>query len=447
MDTGPADFGTKSIRGLLIKQSVPASLGILSATVNILIDTIFVGRWIGPLAIAALSVVTPLIFLIASIGMAIGVGGGSVLSRALGSDDKEKALATFAHQIAITFLAASLFVIAGLFFAQEMLFAFGARGDIMEPAKTFFLPVLLAVPFQALAMMGNNVIRAEDKSKHAMIAMIISAAANLIFDFLFINVLKMGITGAAYATAISLFSSFAYVLWFFVFRSELRLRVRHFKPDIKLTKEILSLSLVTFARQGVIGLLALILNHTLFDQGGEQAVTVYGIVSRLLMFMLFPVQGITQGFLPIAGYNYGAGKYGRVRTSIFTAIKYAGALAILVFIVIFAFPELIVSAFTTDAKVVAETPGALRWVFAASPIIAVQLIGAAYFQAAGKATKALLLTLSKQGFFLIPLILILPRFFGLFGVWISFPIADILSTIVTALFLRKEMRSELRERE
>lgn len=447
METGPADFGTKSIRGLLIKQSVPASLGILSATVNILIDTIFVGRWIGPLAIAALSVVTPLIFLIASIGMAIGVGGGSVLSRALGSDDKEKALATFAHQLAITFLAASLFVIAGLFFAQETLFAFGARGDIMAPAKTFFLPVLLAVPFQALAMMGNNVIRAEDKSKHAMIAMIISAAANLIFDFLFINMLKMGITGAAYATAISLFSSFAYVLWFFVFRSELRLRLRHFMPDIKLTKEILSLSLVTFARQGVIGLLALILNHTLFDQGGEQAVTVYGIVSRLLMFMLFPVQGITQGFLPIAGYNYGAGKYGRVRTSIFTAIKYAGALAILVFIVIFAFPELIVSAFTTDAKVVSETPGALRWVFAASPIIAVQLIGAAYFQAAGKATKALLLTLSKQGFFLIPLILILPRFFGLFGVWISFPIADILSTIVTALFLRKEMRAELREKE
>jgi putative MATE family efflux protein len=447
MDTGPADFGTKSIRGLLIKQSVPASLGILSATVNILIDTIFVGRWIGPLAIAALSVVTPLIFLIASIGMAIGVGGGSVLSRALGSDDKEKALATFAHQIAITFLAASLFVIAGLFFAQEMLFAFGARGNIMAPARTFFLPVLLAVPFQALAMMGNNVIRAEDKSKHAMIAMIISAAANLVFDFLFINVLKMGITGAAYATAISLFSSFAYVFWFFAFRSELRLRLRHFIPDIKLTKEILSLSLVTFARQGVIGLLALILNHTLFDQGGEQAVTVYGIVSRLLMFMLFPVHGITQGFLPIAGYNYGAGKYGRVRTSIFTAIKYAGALAILVFIVIFAFPELIVSAFSTDAKVVAETPGALRWVFAASPIIAVQLIGAAYFQAAGKATKALLLTLSKQGFFLIPLILILPRFFGLFGVWISFPIADILSTIVTALFLRKEMRSELRERE
>lgn len=447
METGPADFGTKSIRGLLIKQSVPASLGILSATVNILIDTIFVGRWIGPLAIAALSVVTPLIFLIASIGMAIGVGGGSVLSRALGSDDKEKALATFAHQLAITFLAASLFVIAGLFFAQEMLFAFGARGDIMAPAKTFFLPVLLAVPFQALAMMGNNVIRAEDKSKHAMIAMIISAAANLIFDFLFINMLKMGIAGAAYATAISLFSSFAYVLWFFVFRSELRLRLRHFMPDIKLTKEILSLSLVTFARQGVIGLLALILNHTLFDQGGEQAVTVYGIVSRLLMFMLFPVQGITQGFLPIAGYNYGAGKYGRVRTSIFTAIKYAGALAILVFIVIFAFPGLIVSAFTTDAKVVSETPGALRWVFAASPIIAVQLIGAAYFQAAGKATKALLLTLSKQGFFLIPLILILPRFFGLFGVWISFPIADILSTIVTALFLRKEMRAELREKE
>lgn len=444
MDTGTADFGTKSIRSLLIKQSVPASLGILSATLNMLIDTVFVGRWIGSLAIAALSVVMPLIFLIASIGMAIGVGGGSVLSRALGADDNVKALATFGHQIAITFLAASLFVVGGLLFTEDILFAFGARGEIMKPAKVFFLPVLLAVPFQALAMMGNNVIRAEDQSKHAMIAMIISAAANLVFDFLFINVLKMGIEGAAYATAISLFVSFAYVLWFFLFRSELKPALCHFIPNLKLTKEILLLSLVTFARQGVIGLLALILNHTLFDQGGEEAVTVYGIVSRLLMFMLFPVQGITQGFLPIAGYNYGAGNYGRVRHSIFTAIKYAGLLAIVVFIVIFAFPGLIVSAFTTDAKVIADTPEALRWVFAASPIIAVQLIGAAYFQAAGKATKALMLTLSKQGFFLIPLILVLPKFFGLFGVWISFPIADILSTIVTGIFLRKEMQGELK---
>ncbi|WP_297333313.1 MATE family efflux transporter [Flavobacterium sp.] len=444
MSVSSADLATKSIKSLLIKQAVPASVGILFMTINILIDTIFVGRWIGPLAIAALTVVMPLTFLISSLGMAIGIGGSSVLSRALGADNKEKALATFAHQIIMAFGLASVFVITGLFFSNEMLYAFGANGDIAEPARIFFIPVLLAVPFQALAMMGNNVVRAEDKARHAMTAMILSALGNLIMDVLFIQVLDMGIFGAALATATSFFIAFAYLVWFFIYKSELRLQLKHFKWHNKLAGEITSLSFVTFARQGVIGVLAIILNHTLFEQGGEHAVTVYGIISRMLMFMLFPVLGVTQGFLPISGYNYGAGNYGRVRESIFTAIKYAGALAIVIFAVILIFAKPIVAVFTKDPSVIEDTPGALRWVFAASPIIAVQLIGSAYFQAAGKATKALLLTLSKQGFFLIPLVLILPHFIGIFGVWVSFPIADILSTLITGLFLKKEMSTQLK---
>jgi Na+-driven multidrug efflux pump len=232
---------------------------------------------------------------------------------------------------------------------------------------------------------------------------------------------------------------------FFLFRSELRPQLKHFTFHWKTTKEITSLSFVTFARQGVISVLAVLLNHTLFSHGGEHAVTVYGIISRLLMFMLFPVQGVTQGFLPVAGYNYGADNYDRVRESIKKAILYAGGLAIIIFAIILIFAKPIVSAFTTDPEVIRDTPGALRWVFAASPIIAVQLIGAAYFQAAGKATKALMLTLSKQGFFLIPLVLVLPTYFGIFGVWVAFPIADVLSTILTGLFLKREMKTQLKE--
>jgi Na+-driven multidrug efflux pump len=181
----------------------------------------------------------------------------------------------------------------------------------------------------------------------------------------------------------------------------------------------------------------------LYSYGGEHSIAVYGIISRMLMFALFPILGITQGFLPIAGYNYGAENYGRVRESIQISIKYAALLASFIFIFILVFATPIVAVFTTDPKVIAETPDALRWVFAASPIIAIQLIGAAYFQAAGKAKKALLLTLSKQGFFLIPLVLILPNFFGIFGVWIAFPIADVSSTILTGYFLRKEMNTKL----
>lgn len=437
------ELGQKDIKSLLIKQAVPASIGILFMSVNILVDTIFVGQWIGSLAIAAVTVVLPITFLISSLGMAIGIGGSSVLSRALGAGNKEKAEITFAHQILMTFVLASIFVILGIFFSNEMLLLFGAQGAIIAPAKEFFFPIIVSVPFLALSMMGNAVIRAEGKAKFSMYAMIIPAFANIILDILFIKFWNMGMFGAALATAISYFCCFAFIVWFFVYKSELRLKWQHFKCNFSIVKEITSLSFVTFSRQGVVSILTIILNHTLYTFGGEHSVVVYGIVSRMLMFALFPVLGITQGFLPIAGYNYGAKDYKRVKETIFVSIKYAAVLATIIFLFILAFTDQIVSIFTHDPLVLAETPTALRWVFAASPIIAVQLIGSAYFQAAGKARKALFLTLSKQGFFLIPLVLILPNFFGIFGVWIAFPISDVLSTTITYYFLNKEIKTEL----
>lgn len=434
-----AELGTQDIKKLLIKQAVPSSIGILFMSVNILIDTIFVGQWIGSLAIAALTVVLPITFLISSLGMAIGVGGGSVLSRALGANDKEKAKQVFGNQILMTFLLSTLFSVLGLVFNEQMLLLFGAKGTIMEPAKEFFIPIILSVPFLALCMMGNNIIRAEGKAKFAMVAMIIPAIANILLDIIFIKLMNLGIFGAALATSISYLMCFLFVFWFFVSESELKLQARHFKFHLPILKEIVKLSFVTFSRQGVVSILAIILNHTLYSYGGEHSITVYGIISRMLMFALFPVLGITQGFLPIAGYNYGAKNNERVRETVTLSIKYSAILATIIFIIILFFARPIVSVFTTDPKVIAETPAALRWVFAASPIIAIQLIGAAYFQAAGKAKKALLLTLTKQGFFLIPLVLLLPNFLGIFGVWIAFPVADVLSTLVTGYFLKKEM--------
>jgi Na+-driven multidrug efflux pump len=211
---------------------------------------------------------------------------------------------------------------------------------------------------------------------------------------------------------------------------------------------------VTLARQGVISVLTILLNNVLISYGDALDVASYGIISRMLMFALFPVIGVTQGFMPIASYNYGANKYERVRETINTSILYAGGLALAIFIIIMTVPDFFVSWFISDsnadAQAVADnkilmerTPNALRWVFAATPVIVIQLIGAVYFQAIGKAVPALLLSLTKQGFFLIPLILILPNFFGVFGVWISFPIADVLSTIVTGYFLRRDVKKNL----
>jgi Na+-driven multidrug efflux pump len=172
-------------------------------------------------------------------------------------------------------------------------------------------------------------------------------------------------------------------------------------------------------------------------------VTAYAIVGRMMMFSLFPVYGITQGFLPIAGYNFGAKNFERVKEVIYLAIKYASFFATLVFLVLMIFPEEITKVFTSDADVIKETPAAMRWVFLATPIIAIQLIGAAYFQGIGKAKTGLILALLRQGILFVPLILILPLFFGETGAWISFPISDFFATIITGIVLIREVKKRL----
>lgn len=441
-----ADLGTQSINRLLFRQGLPASIGILVMSLNILIDTIFVGNWIGSTAIAAINVVLPVSFFIAALGMSIGIGGSSIISRALGANNYEKALKTFGNEITLTILLSSVMVIFGLVFINEIIPAFGGKGEIFAPAKTYYRIVMYGVPILALVMMGNNTMRAEGKPKFAMIAMIIPSVGNILGDYILINVLDMGMEGAAWATTGSYVVSFAYILWFFLSDiSELKISLTHFGLDKTILKEIGALGFVTLSRQAVVSVVYLLMNNILFDLGGEASVAVFAIIGRMLMFALFPVLGVTQGFLPIAGYNYGAKKPARVRESVNKAILYACILAVFVFAAIEIFPESIVSVFTDNAHILEKAPNAMRWVFAAIPIIGLQLIGAAYFQAIGKATPALLLTLTRQGFFFIPLVLILPNYFGEIGVWLSFPIADVLSTIVTAFFLNREIRLNLKE--
>jgi len=438
------DLGTQPIGKLLIRQAVPASIGILVMSLNILVDTIFVGNWIGPTAIAAINVVLPVSFFIAALGMAIGIGGSSIISRALGGAKTEKAFKTFGNQITLTLLFTITMVGLGLYYVDSIIPAFGGKGALFEPAKIYYVIVLYGVPFLGLCMMGNTVIRAEGKPKFAMYAMMIPSVGNLILDYVFINLLDHGMAGAAWATTISYLLCFGFVLWFFVSKnSELKIKISDFFLHKKVVAEIASLGAVTLARQAIVSITYLFMNNILFDLGGETSVTAYAIVGRMLMFALFPVFGITQGFLPIAGYNYGASQFSRVREVINTALKYAVILASIIFVLLMVFPENITRLFTQDPEVLKETPSAMRWVFAATPIIAFQLIGAAYFQAIGKAVPALFLTLTRQGFFFIPLILILPYFYGELGVWMSFPISDLLSTLVTAYYLNKEVKSTL----
>lgn len=433
------ELGKKPIGKLLMQQAVPASIGILIMSIYGIVDTIFVGQYVGSLGIGAITVVLPITFFIASIGMSIGIGGATMISRALGEKNEGKALLTFGNQATLTLLLATLIVVIGSFFQEETLRLFGGKGDILPFAKTYFQIILYGVPFLAWAMMSNNVIRAAGAPKVAMFIMIVPAVVNTILDPIFIIYLDWGIAGAAWATTFSYIGSALYaVLFFFSGKSELVLLLKNLRLKLIIVKEIFSIGIVTLARQGTISVLAIILNNSLYAYGGEMSMAIYGIINRMMMFANFPVLGLTQGTLPIVGYNYGAKQWTRVKAALNLAIRAGTIIAFVLFAGILIFAHEIVGVFTNDAALIAASAPALRKVFIATPLIAIQLLGSGYFQAIGKAMPALLLTLTKQGFFLIPLILILPTFYGLDGIWYAFPLADVGAAAITYYFLKKE---------
>lgn len=439
-------FGTEPLGTLLRQQAIPASAGILVMSIYGIVDTIFVGLWVGSLGIAAITVVLPITFLIASIGMAIGVGGASVISRAFGNGEDEKAFRTFGNQVGLTLFLGILFVLIGFLFIDQILALFGGRGEVQEPAREYFSIVLLGVPFLAWAMMSNNVIRAEGFPRVAMYTIMIPAVVNIALDPIFIVWLDMGLAGAAWATTISYISSAGFATWFFMRgNSQMTLSRQYLKPDIAIIRETAALGSVTFARQGTISVLSIVLNNSLFYYGGELGLSIYGIIGRLMMFANFPVLGITQGFVPILGYNYGARLMDRVSKLIRLSMTSATLIALGIFSLIMIFTPQIVSIFTNEEELIRETIPALRMAFLATPLIAINLLGSAYFQAIGRAQPALVLSLSKQGFLLIPLIFLLPLAFGINGIWFSFPIADIGAALITILFLRydKNRNSEM----
>ena len=442
-ESSSSSLATQAIPKLLIQQALPASVGILVMSLNILIDTLFVGQWIGAYAIAAINIVLPVSFFIAALGMSIGIGGSSIISRALGDKNKALATKTFGNQLALTLTITLLFSGLGLFFSDQIIPVFGGKDTLFDIAKIYYVIVLYGVPVLGFCMMSNTVIRAVGKPKNAMYAMLLPSISNLLLDYVFIKVLDLGMYGAAWATTLSYGVCAGYILYFFSSKkSELNLVLSDFKLDAKIVKEIGALGFVTLSRQAMVSITVLLVNNILYQLGGASILAVYAIISRMLMFATFPILGITQGFLPIAGYNFGAKLYDRVRQVIWVSLKYATFLATLVFLLIFYFADAVPYLFTKEFKVANATPSALRWVFAALPIVGIQLIGAAFFQAIGKAIPALLLTLTRQGFFFIPLLFLFSSQWGIIGVWMSFPASEVLATLVTAYFLSQEIKKQ-----
>lgn len=436
---------------LLVKMSVPAAIAMLVNALYNLVDTIFVGRGVGSLAIAGLTVSFPIQIFLMAIAMMVGVGSASVVSRALGARDHERAARAAGLAISLAFVLALVLVVLVSSLLEPMLVLFGATEAILPYARDYVEVILVGSVFLAVAMASNNVIRAEGHAKWAMAVMIVGAGANIVLDPIFIFGFGWGIRGAAWATVIGQVLAFLVAGAFFLSKkSALPLRPVHLIPRPAVLRDILPIGFPAFVRQVGGTILAILVNNALRAQAAsdaEVAIAAFGIVNRLLIFALLPLFGIAQGFQPIAGYNYGAGQFTRVRAVLMRAGLASTMIAGFFFILFMIMPGALMRAFTTDPDLVVLGTEVVRIVVMVVPLVGFQVVGATYFQALGKVGPAFFLSLSRQVVFLVPLMIILPPIFGVNGVWFSFPIADVLAAAVTFLWLRGSLRRLPREDE
>ncbi|RKX90163.1 MAG: MATE family efflux transporter [Spirochaetes bacterium] len=441
MNKNRAELGEAPIGKLLLKLSLPATFGMIINGLYNLVDTIFIGRGVGTDAIGGLALSFPAQMIIIGFGIAIGQGAASVVSRNLGAQNDQRARRAAGNAFALALTAGLLILIFGRLFFEPLLNLLGATDALRIYSRDYLSIILLGSPFTAMSMVANNLLRAEGKAKISMVVMLIGAVTNIILDPIFIFVFRMGVAGAAWATIIGQILSFLYASRYFLMRKTIvQVRAKHWVPQGSVIREILSLGFPAFVRQGGQSIVAVMLNNMLGRYGGDIYISAYGVVNRLLMFLLMPLFGTVQGFQPVAGFNYGAGLYDRVRKTLKLTIIYATTYTTTGFLLLFFMPRFFAGIFSTDPVLIDTIVYVVRYIIAVFPILGIQIIGGAYFLVIGKSFPSLILNLSRQFLFLIPLLLILPGIFGLTGLLVSFPIADFLATILTVVWLLVELR-------
>ena len=407
---------------LLLKLSLPAMVGMMVMSLYNIVDTIFVGKGVGTQAIGALSIAFPLQTLIMGISQMIGMGAASLLSRSLGEGAHEKAGKTVGNAFALALGIGLTLTVLGHLFLNPLLRAFGATDTLVGLSRIYVNIVLWGVPLQALSMTMNNLVRAEGKAQVAMATMLIGALSNIALDALFILHFQWGVAGAAWATVASQGLTTLFLVHFFYSgKAVVHPRWSHWRLDGAILKEIFGIGVAVFARHSAMSLLAMVMNRTLPHFGGDLAIAVYGILFRVLMFVFMPLMGIAQGMQPIAGFNYGARRLDRLRRTLRLSMTAATLSSVAGTAVLALFPEAIFRLFSHDAVLLEMGRDALRWVILAFPLVGFQVVGSTLFQAIGKAVPNFFLSLSRQILFFLPLVLVLPRFFQLQGVWMAFP--------------------------
>ncbi len=431
-------LGKEPIPKLLSSLAFPAMIGMFVMASYNVVDTIIISRAVGTLGVAAVSIAFPVQMIMMALAGAIGIGGASVISRMLGANKIESANHVFGNVISLVLIISILGAVLGLSLLTPILILFGSSPTILPLAQDYLGIILYGTVFFAFGFSMNNIVRSEGNAKTAMMTMVISAVLNVIFTSFLVFVLDLGIRGSALGTVLAqAFTSFYLVFYFLKGKSSLSLKAVHLIPRLFIMRQIAAIGSSAFVHQAAASIMFIVANHMLVFYSGDLAVAVFGIIHKVLMFTLMPIMGVVQGLLPIVGYNFGANLNQRVSESIRLGIKASTIIATFAFVMIMAFPKSFMLIFTDDIQAIEMGISALRIMFALSMTIGLQMVSGGVFQALGKARAAFVLSMSRQIFFLIPMLLTLPLMFGLTGVWLAFPISDLLSFLLSLWFIHK----------
>lgn len=435
-------LGEGHINSLLLKFSIPAIIGMIVNALYNVVDSIFIGRGVGDLGLTAVNTAFPIAIIIMAFGMLVGIGSAALISIRLGQGNKKSAEKILGNAFTLTVIISILISFFGLIFLKPALILFGSDESTLNFGMQYMRIILAGCILQNIGFGLNSIIRSEGNPKIAMLTMLIGAITNMILDPIFIFWFHLGVQGAAIATIISQGLNTIWVLYYFLGKnSVLKLKKKNMMLSKDIIRSILAIGMAPFAMQIASSIVNALFNIQLKRFSGVLAIGAMGIIMKITMFILMPIFGINQGSQPIIGYNYGAEKYDRVKHTLKSAIGIASIIAITGFVLIEAFPKYLIQIFVnSDSKLLPIGSVGIRIFLCMLPIIGFQIVSSNYFQAIGKAKTAIFLSLSRQVIILIPALLILPHFLGVTGVWICAPVSDFLASILTAVFIFKDIK-------
>ncbi|MBR4713658.1 MAG: MATE family efflux transporter [Paludibacteraceae bacterium] len=443
MANNPKELGTENVRQLLISYSGPAIAAMMASALYNVIDRAFIGQGVSALAISGLAITMPVMNLSAAFGAMIGAGGATLTSIKLGQQDINSAQKVLGNVFLLNVVLGIIFMALGLLFLDEILFFFGASENTISYAKDFMQVILIGNVITHLYLGLNSVMRASGHPTKAMRMTFLTVLINLVLAPLFIFVLGLGIRGAASATIIAQTVAFVIIMKHFSNKANiLHWRRDIFTFDTRIIKGIISIGMAPFMLNACACLVVILINRALKEYGGDLAVGAYGgVVNSVLMVFAMIVMGLNQGMQPIAGYNFGAQIYSRVRKVLKLTVFAATAVTTFAFIVSETIPYYVARLFTTDEELIGVSIRGLRICAAAFPIVGFQMVASNFFQSIGKASKAVVLSSTRQLLLLVPLLLILPAHFKTIeSVLACMPISDALSSIIAFILLKLEMR-------